>query len=226
MKQYAYISTAYTSNNFNWKEEVISEDSRGPIKALILEGEFQRAEAENRNRRVYSEALLGRETNRLKQFIAERNGLPMSMDHPLPGDDEQAMTLIQRMGLAETAGLCISLEMANKIVYGKAKVLEGDHGHGDKLASLIRAGFKPGVSSRGMGGKPVYSNEGIIYVPEDYQMICYDWVSQPSTYNAILERKFNEEVSMLESEFKQSQSPKRGLWPVLTELGNKYKVVK
>jgi len=214
-----YLSEAYVPEKFGFSEELIGEDSKGPIKALIIEGEFQRSDAPNRNRRIYSEALLRRETNKLKEFIKERNSLPMSMDHPLPGDSEQAMTLIQRMGMNDTCALCTSLEMQNKVVYGKAKILEGDHGSGDKLASMVRAGFKPGVSSRGIGGKPAYQAEGFIYVPEDFQLITFDIVSQPSTYNAILSQKFNEELQLLEASEKQYT---KTLWSVLTDIKGKY----
>ena len=219
-EQFAYISLADVPQSFGYKEEIIGESANGPVKALMMEGEFQRAETKNRNGRVYSNTLLNRETKKLKQFIEERNGLPMSMDHPLPGEDERSMTLIQRMGLADTAGLCVHLEMSNNIVYGKAKVIEGDHGMGDKLAALVRAGFKPGVSSRGLGGKPVYHNDGTIYVPEDYNMITYDWVSSPSTHNAILERRFNEEIQM----FKHTKESTKKLWNVLTDLSGKYTI--
>lgn len=214
-----YISEAYVPESFGFTEEMIGEDASGPIKALIIEGEFQRADAPNRNKRIYSETLLSRETQKLQQFIRERNGLPMGMDHPLPGDTQQAMTLIQRMGMADTCALCAHLEMANKIVYGKARILEGDHGAGDKLAALVRAKFKPGVSSRGIGGQAAYQREGYIYVPEDYQMITYDAVSQPSTFNAILAQRFNEELEYFEHQMKQHT---KTLWSVLTDIRGKY----
>jgi hypothetical protein len=217
-----FISEAFIPTVFGWNEQQIGENKHGPIMALIMEGEFQRAEAPNRNKRVYSEQLLGRETTKLQQFIAERNGLPMGMDHPLPGDTERDMILIQRMGMNDACALCKNLEMNNKIVYGKSQVLQGDNGSGDKLAAMLKAGFKPGVSSRGIGGKPTYSTHnasGYIMVPEDYNMITYDVVSQPSTFNAILEQRVNEELMMFESQ----KSYVRKLWDVMVELKEKHK---
>jgi len=217
----AYISEAFVPGKWEFTEEIISEDSNGPIKALILEGEFQRSETPNRNRRIYSESLLQRETNKLKEFIRERSGLPCGLDHPIPTMDEQAsMQMIQRMGMESTCGLCTQLEMHNKIVYGKVRVLEGDHSTGDKLGALVRAGFKPGISSRGIGGKPTYQNEsGFIYVPEDFDMITYDFVSSPSTHNAILSQRINEEMEFFEHISKQHT---KTLWSVLTDIKNKY----
>jgi len=220
--QQPYISEAIIPNKFNWAEEIISEDSNGPIKALILEGEFQRAASPNRNKRVYSEQLLARETSKLKKFIEERNGLLMGMDHPLPGEDKSAMTLIQRMGMENACALCTNLDMNNSVVYGKAKVLEGDNGTGDKLAAMVRAGFRPGVSSRGMGGKPNYNPQGFIMVPEDYSMITYDFVSQPSTFNAILNEQINEELLLFETEVEVKKEKGSPLYRVLIDLKNRY----
>lgn len=217
----AYISEAFIPNKWGFTEEIISEDANGAIKALILEGEMQKAEAPNRNRRIYSEALLQRETNKLQNFIRERNGLPTGLDHPIPTSDESAsMQMIQRMGMENSCGLCTHLEMNNKIVYGKVRVLEGDHGTGDKLSALVRARFKPGISSRGIGGKPTYqTNEGYIYVPEDFEMITYDFVSSPSTHNAILSQRINEEIEFFEHLSKQHT---KTLWSVLTDIKSRY----
>jgi len=214
----AYISQAVIPTKFGWNEAVIGEDANGKIRALILEGEFQKAESQNRNGRMYSEQLLTRETNKLKQFITERNGLPMGMDHPLPGDSESAMVLVQRMGMENACALCVELDMSNKVVYGKSRIIEGDHGTGDKLASMVRAGFKPGVSSRGMGGKPVHQSNGIIMVPEDYNMITYDFVTSPSTFNAILQEQVNEEIALWD----EAQPKTQKVWEVLTDLSKKY----
>ena len=215
-----YISFATIPKQFAWSEEIISESKSGPITALIVEGEFQRAETPNRNNRVYSKQLLDRETKRLQKFIEERNGLPLGMDHPLPDDSETGMAIIQRLGMENTCAIATQLDMHDNVVYGKARVLEGDHGTGDKLAALIRAGFKPGISSRGMGGKPAYTPEGYVMVPEDYTMICYDFVSQPSTMNAILQKQINEEVQLMESIKHDSQ---KKVWDVLINLSDKYK---
>lgn len=224
IQQVGYISEAYIPKKFGWSEEIVGETKTGPITALVLEGEFQRAEVQNKNRRVYSEALLHRETGRLNTFIAERNSLPMGMDHPLPGEDENAMTLIQRMGMENACALCTHLEMNNQIVYGKARAIEGDHGTGDKLASMVRMNFKPGVSSRGVGSQAAYTpGDSSIYVPEDYTMITYDFVSQPSTFNAILSQKINEEYQILESMYKKEKVDNRKkLWGVMIDLKQKY----
>lgn len=213
-----YISEAYIAKSFGYNESV---DEVTGKKCLLLEGEFQRAEADNRNTRVYTYTLLKRETDKLRSIIEERGGHPMEMDHPIPDDSNSKSSLIrmQRVDMNNACALTVMLEMQGNIVYGKAKTIEGDFGTGDKLTAFVRAGYKPGVSSRGMGGDPVYSG-GSVYVPEDYNMICYDAVTNPSVHNAVLQRAFQEEVYMLQ----QATKYKRNAWEVLIDLKQKYGV--
>lgn len=210
----AYISEAFVSDKFGFMEEV---DQKTGIKYLILEGEFQRANAKNKNTRVYSYPLINRETNKLKEIIESRGGHPMGMDHPIPDGTEASMIRIQRIDMENACGLTTLLEMHGDIVYGKAKVLQGDFSTGDKLRAFVQAGFKPGVSSRGLGGDPVFTAEGYMMVPDDYNMICYDFVTNPSTHNAILQRSFQEEVFIYQQEHKYVKT----LWDVLVDIKKK-----
>lgn len=213
-KLQAYISYAHVPNKFGFNESV-DEKTGKPI--LELEGEFQRANAQNRNSRVYKPELLSRETNKLRAMIEQRNGHPMGMDHPIPDGSEASMVRIQRVGMENACALNTVLEMNGDIVFGKANILVGDYGTGDKLASFVRAKFKPAVSSRGIGGDPVHTNEGFVYVPEDYNMICYDFVTNPSVHNSILEQTFQEEVYL----WNESHKYVRNLWDVMVDLKNK-----
>lgn len=213
-KTKAYISEALVAKNFGYTETV--DESTGN-KAFVLEGEFQRANAQNRNTRIYKPDILRRETTKLIEIIESRGGHPMGMDHPIPDGTEASMTRIQRIDMENACGITTLLEMNSDVVYGKAKVVTGDYGTGDKLAAFVKAGYKPGVSSRGLGSDPVYTNEGLVYVPEDYNMICYDFVTNPSTHNAILQRTFQEEVSYLNN----ANSYKKNVWEVLTNLSKK-----
>jgi len=213
-----YISEAFVSKKFGYTESKI-ETADGIKSQIILEGEFQTAEKPNKNKRIYPLSLLQRETEKLREFIEERNGLPMGMDHPLPGETEKDLILTQRKGLENSCALCTVLEMNGKTVYGKSSVLEGDYGTGDKLAALVRKGFKPAVSSRGLGGKPVYNpSDGFIYVPEDYNMITYDYVTDPSTHNAILNRYVEEEYKFAS----YITNTNKTLWNVMIDLNKKY----
>lgn len=212
----AYISEALVSKSFGYTESI--DESTG-LKAFILEGEFQRANAQNRNTRIYKPEILRRETSKLIEIIESRGGHPMGMDHPIPDGTEASMVRIQRIDMENACGITTMLEMSGDVVYGKSKVITGDYSTGDKLAAFVKAGYKPGVSSRGLGSDPIYTNEGFMYVPEDYNMICYDFVTNPSTHNAILQRTFQEEVDFLEHLVKRSV--KKNVWEVLTDLSKK-----
>lgn len=214
-----YISEALISEKFGYTEERI-ETEKGYENILILEGEFQRANYPNRNNRIYETAILEREIGVQQQMISARGGNPMGMDHPIPNpkDPPEIQThIIQRIGLENACALNIHLEMHNGVVYGKARVLTGDYGTGDKLAAFVRNKFKPAVSSRGMGGDPIPKN-GYLYVPENYKMICFDFVTNPSTHNAILEQAIQEEYNIMINANKYT----RKLWEVLIDFHNKY----
>ena len=65
---------------------------------------------------------------------------------------------------------------------GKIKVL--DTPSGQVLKSLVESGVKLGISSRGMGS--VENENGQTIVQDDFQLICFDFVSEPSTPEAFM----------------------------------------
>lgn len=226
MSQIPYISEAFEATKFGWTEEKV-ETEKGVRTKIIMEGEFQEADKQNANGRIYTEALLRRETTKLSEFINQRKGLPMGMDHPIPDPDKPKVSIaqMQRMGMENACAICTVLEMQNKVVYGKSTILEGDHGTGDKLATLVRNGFIPAVSSRGMGSEPKRDpRTGLIPVPEDYSMITYDYVTVPSTFNALL-HQYNEELlyHIVESE-KEFESNRKKFYSVMVDVAKKYGV--
>ena len=218
-QQRAYVSEALVSKSFGFTEELV-DGAHGKIKRITMEGEFQRADEPNKNKRVYSRPLLERETLKLRQFIAERNGLPMGMDHPVPkGNTPEDLAAVQRIDMNNACALCITIEMNGSVVYGKAVALDGDYSTGDKLCSMVRKGFKPGVSSRGLGGEPRFDPRGFTMVPEDYTQVTYDFVTNPSVHNSVLESMVAEEVAMTGA---ASKGTKPRLWNVMIELRRRY----
>ena len=209
-----YISDAFVPTSFGYNEEKYYDDSakRERVK-IVTEGEFQRAEARNGNGREYSESLLMRETGKLANFIRERNGLPMELDHPIPDPKNKDVSLVQlqRPTLINGCALCMHLEMHNKIVYGKAEILDDDNGAGAKLASMVRRKFKPAVSSRGVGPEPKRGPNGSLMIPESYSMVTYDFVTNPSTHNAVLNM-------YMESLMPSYVAGGRKLWAVLADI--------
>lgn len=218
MNNLLYLREAYVPTSFGFKEVVINEDANGPIKKIIVEGEYQTAGAKNRNNRVYTEELLSRETGRMFAEIRERGGIPQELDHPIPGESKEAMHLAQRVSLKEAAGLIIALEMQGSKVYGRSEIVE-ESKDGQTLAGLIRRNWKPAVSSRGLGGTPIKDPRGFFVIPESYKMVTYDFVSNPSNYNSVL-NKFMEEQFY---SFEEANKYVRKLWPVMLESLEKIK---
>jgi hypothetical protein len=78
----------------------------------------------------------------------------------------------------------------------KGDVLVLDTPSGKILKALFKAGITLGISSRGLGSvKDLYS-EGAVEVQEDFELVCWDFVSNPSTHGAFMNPKhMNESVS-------------------------------
>ena len=129
----------------DFDEKYIVSESKSNTKnlkrGLYIEGIFLQADVVNRNRRLYPKKILERA---IDQYIKEQVDTHQALgelNHPARAnvDPMQAAIMIEELWW----------EGSN--VFGRARVIEGDKGAGDKLASLIRAGWKPGVSSRGLG---------------------------------------------------------------------------
>jgi len=72
--------------------------------------------------------------------------------------------------------------LENGIVYGKVEIL--DTPSGKILKSLVEAGVKLGISSRGVGSTKKDGDRHV--VQDDFQLICWDYVSEPSTSGAFM----------------------------------------
>lgn len=109
--------------------------------ALYLEGVFLQANVLNGNKRIYPKPVLAAAVDR---YITEQVNTHQALgelnhpQRPMP-NPEKACILIEK------------LWWVGNDVHGRARIIEGDGGTGDKLAALIRAGWVPGVSSRGLG---------------------------------------------------------------------------
>ena len=143
---------------------------------LVVSGVLQRAEAKNQNGRVYPKEVLMREAKKYSQsFISERRALG-ELDHP----DSSVVNL---NNVSHNV-----LEMAFKgdDLVGKVEVLSTPSGN--ILKELFKSGIKLGISSRGMGSVKEVMKEGenTLEVQPDFELIAFDFVSNPSTHGAFL----------------------------------------
>jgi hypothetical protein len=144
---------------------------------MILSGVMQKSDTQNGNGRVYPHNILMREVENYKKLVKERRALG-ELDHP---DDSV-------INLKNASHMVTDVWFEGKSVMGKVQVL--DTPSGNILRSLVSSGVKLGISSRGMGS--VSESQGSTVVEDDFQLICFDFVSEPSTPNAFMMREAKE----------------------------------
>ena len=139
---------------------------------VYLSGRMQTCEKKNGNGRVYPCKVLEREIKNYKTIINDNRALG-ELDHP---DDSV-------INLRNASHIVVDMWWEGKDVMGKIKVLDTPSGR--ILKDLINAGVKLGISSRGLGSVKE-SIGGITEVQDDFELICFDIVSEPSTPNAYI----------------------------------------
>lgn len=154
-------------------QDLLSEDEKREVKngAIYLTGIMQRADAQNGNGRIYSEDILRREVDNYMKVVKEKRACG-ELDHP-----EDSV-----VNLKNSSHIVTSLWWEGKDLMGKIKVLSTPSGQ--ILKALIDDGITLGISSRGLGS--VRENMGKTIVQEDFQLICFDIVSEPSTQGAFM----------------------------------------
>jgi hypothetical protein len=152
-------------------EDLLTEQEKAEIAngALYLTGVMQRAEAQNGNGRVYPREILRREVKNYSKLVKEHRALG-ELDHP-----EDSV-----INLRNASHMVTDIWWDGDDVMGKVKVLNTPSG--EILKSLVSSGVKLGISSRGLGS--VSESKGGTVVEEDFQLICFDFVSEPSTQGA------------------------------------------
>ena len=155
---------------FNYSREVLKE-GREKSEKIVLKGVIQRADALNQNGRIYPRAILEREVRNYQKFIRERRALG-ECDHPPTAVVE----------LKNVSHLVTEARMEGNEVFGTIELLNTPSGK--ILQSLVESGVTLGISSRGVGSTKRDGDRQI--VQDDFQIVCWDIVSEPSTSNAFL----------------------------------------
>ena len=154
-------------------QDMLTEAEKRYVKngGMILTGKLQEAEVQNGNGRVYPKKILEREMKNYAMLIKESRALG-ELDHP---DDSV-------INLKNASHMVTDAWWDGNNVMGKVKVLNTPSGK--ILQQLVNDGVKLGISSRALGS--VNESEGQTVVQEDLQLICFDFVSEPSTPNAYM----------------------------------------
>lgn len=170
-----YISP---TDNKQFINEINKLTTGGKIieEPLIVYAVMQKYGVENRNDRIYPEKILKREAENYLTLIKDKRAMGEA-DHP-----ESSIVTISRI-----SHNVIELWWEGNVLMGKLEIIMSpgfvNQGiiscEGDLVANLLRKGLKIGVSSRGVGS--LEKEHGKNIVQDDFELICWDIVTSPST---------------------------------------------
>ena len=178
---------------FEISRQKIDESIKENNGRLVVKGVLQRAESKNQNGRVYPREVLLKEVSKyLEEQVAERRALG-ELDHP-----ESSV-----VNLNNASHNVIEMHWDGDDLLGTVEVLSTPSGN--ILKELFKSGIKLGISSRGLGSvEPVNEKngeDGTVEVQPDFELIAFDFVSNPSTHGAFM-RPVNEGVEKQKPETK------------------------
>lgn len=161
--------------------DMIAESMEKHNGRLLVKGVLQRAEAKNQNGRIYPREILMREAKKYSDVnIRERRALG-ELDHP----DSSIVNL------NNVSHNIVEMHWNGDDLVGTVEVLSTPSGN--ILKELFKCGIKLGISSRGLGSVKQLG-EGSVEVQDDFELVAFDFVSNPSTHGAFL-RPMNESVN-------------------------------
>lgn len=158
---------------FNVTPQTINESKRDNNGKIIVSGVLQRAEAKNQNGRIYPRNILIREVKKYQQNQIKENRALGELDHP-----ESSV-----VNLKNVSHNVLKCEWDGNDVVGTIEILPTPSGN--ILQNLLGAGIRLGISSRGLGSVKEI-NEGTVEVQDDFELIGWDFVSNPSTQGAFM----------------------------------------
>ena len=210
------MDAGHISPNDDFNKNIIEESNKTMLdysKPFEFYAVLQKYNTPNRNGRVYPERILKREAENYKKMI--NKGIALSeLNHP-----ESSLIDLDRVSHAIT-----EIWWDGHILMGKLKLLTSPGFHergvvstkGDQAANLLRQGVTLGISSRGVGSlkKVGEQNE----VQDDFELICFDLVSSPSTPGAYL---FQDKNDRMKYEENLEEDKKMSVERNVGESGNK-----
>ena len=144
---------------------------------LVVKGVLQRAEAKNQNGRVYPRDILVRESKKYDEnFVKQKRALG-ELDHP-----DSSVVNLQNVSHNVT-----EMHFEGDNLVGTCEILTTPSGN--ILKELFKNGIKLGISSRGLGSVEMVqeaNGDTVSKVGDDFELIAFDFVSNPSTHGAFL----------------------------------------
>lgn len=170
---------AVLTEYFSWKssKQLVESSLMQNDGKLIVSGVLQRADVRNHNGRVYPKDILIREADKyMTEFVKQKRALG-ELDHP----DSSVVNL------ANVSHNIINMSWQGNALIGDVEILTTPAGK--ILFELFKNGITLGISSRGVGSVKEVFSEGTssTEVQDDFELIAFDFVSNPSTHGAFLQ---------------------------------------
>ena len=162
---------------FQITPQQINEAMKENNGKLVVKGVLQRAEAKNQNGRVYPREILVRESKKYDENFVKQNRALGELDHP----DSSVVNL------QNVSHNVKEMHFEGDNLVGTCEILTTPSGN--ILKELFKNGIKLGISSRGLGSvEMVQEADGdtVSKVGDDFELIAFDFVSNPSTHGAFL----------------------------------------
>lgn len=151
-------------------------EGKGPFR---IEAVLQRYGEKNENGRIYPRDVLEREVKRYNTEFVQQHRAVGELDHP------ESRVVVN---LSNVSHNIVEMHWDGDTLVGTLEILTTPSGN--IVRELLKGGIRLGTSSRGVGSvKPM--GEGTVEVEPDYQLICWDLVSNPSTVGAFLGESVN-----------------------------------
>ena len=154
-------------------DKLLVEASIKENRPLIVKGILQKAGTQNQNGRIYERKILEREVQKYIDGPIKENRALGELDHP----DSSVINL------NNVSHNIKKVWWDGDTVMGEVEVLSTPAGN--ILKELFRNGITVGISSRGMGSVEE-GKDGVLMVQEDFDLLCWDFVSTPSTPGAYM----------------------------------------
>ena len=186
-----YVNPRENGNAEIIKESVKNLDHSKPFEFYAV---LQKYNTPNRNGRIYPERILKREADNYKKLITKGTSLS-ELNHP-----ESSLVDLDRV-----SHIITEIWWEGPVLMGKLKLLTSPGFHergivstkGDLAANYLRQGVTLGISSRGVGSLKKVGDQN--EVQDDFELICFDLVSSPSTPGAYLFSEPNERFNFEEN---------------------------
>ena len=174
------------------------KESKDKYGRFMVKGVLQRANAKNQNGRVYPKDILKREVTKYMGREVKENRAYGELDHPESSVVE----------LKNTSHIVRDVYWRGDDVMGTVEILNTPTGK--ILQEIINAKCTVGISSRGMGSVKQISEDGTVAVEQDFELICWDFVSNPSTHGAFMSPKnegvINEGISKKQDTYRYNKA--------------------